>query len=74
VVAMVMIISTGRLVHAYTNAQTIMQKMRSLDTAFSEFGGTKTFGNTSQLLPYGVPLTAGTIGVLVTSYLGGWLS
>jgi prepilin peptidase CpaA len=74
VVAMVMIISTGRLVHAYTNAQTIMQKMRRVDTAFGEFGGAKTFGNTSQLLPYGVPLTAGTIGVLVTSYLGGWIS
>ena len=69
-----MILSTGRAVHALTNMQTIMTKMRRFDTAFGEFGGAKTFGATSQLLPYGVPLTAGTIGVLLTHYLGGWLS
>lgn len=74
VAAVVMICSSGRLVHAYANMQTIMQKMRSLDTAFSEYGGAKTFGDTSQLLPYGVPLTFGTIGVLLTYYCGGWLS
>lgn len=73
VTAVIMILTTGRAVHAYTNMQTIMQKMRRVDTAFSEFGGAKTFGNTSQLLPYGVPLTAGTIGVLLTHYIGGWL-
>ncbi|QOJ14664.1 MAG: prepilin peptidase [Planctomycetia bacterium] len=73
VAAIVMIVSTGRAVHAMTNMQTIMTKMRRADTAFGEFGGAKTFGSTSQLLPYGVPLTAGTICVLVTCYLGGWL-
>jgi prepilin peptidase CpaA len=73
VAAVAMILSTGRVMHAVTNMQTIMTKMRRLDTAFGEFGGAKTFGNTSQLLPYGVPLTAGTIGVLLTHYLGGWL-
>lgn len=73
VAAVVMIVSTKRAVHAVTNMQTIMTKMRRLDTAFGEFGGAKTFGSTSQLLPYGVPLTAGTIGVLLTSYFGGWL-
>lgn len=73
VVALVMIFSTGRAVHAYTNMQTILMKMRSFDTAFGEFGGARTFGTTSQLLPYGVPLTAGTIGVLMTYYVGGWL-
>jgi len=72
-VALVMIIFSGRAVHAYTNLQTILHKFRRLETAFSEFGGAKTFGDTSQLLPYGVPLAAGTIGVLVTYYLGGWL-
>lgn len=74
VAAVVMIMSTGRTVHAITNMQTIMTKMRRLDTAFGTFGGARTFGDTSQLLPYGVPLTAGTIGVLLTNYLGGWLS
>lgn len=71
--AIVMIYSTGRVVHAITNMQTIATKMRRWDTAFGEYGGARTFGHTSQLLPYGVPLTAGTIGVLLTHYLGGWL-
>lgn len=73
IVALVMIFSTGRAVHAYTNLQMIMSKFRRLDTAFGEYGGAKTFGDSSQLLPYGVPLTAGTIGVLLTYYFGGWL-
>lgn len=73
VVGLIMILSTGRAMHAYLNLQTIFAKMRRVETAFSEVGGAKSFGNTSQLLPYGVPLTAGTIGVLLTYYFGGWL-
>ena len=74
IAAVAMIMSTGRTVHAMANMQTIMVKMKRLDTAFGTFGGAKTFGDTSQLLPYGVPLTAGTIGILLTGYFGGWLS
>jgi prepilin peptidase CpaA len=73
VIAVVMITTSGRTVHAITNLQTIFTKLRRLDTAFGEFGGAKTFGYTSQLLPYGVPLTIGTLGVLFTYYFGGWL-
>lgn len=73
VAALVMIVSTGRALHAYANMQTILTKMKRFDTAFGEFGGARTFGHTSQLLPYGVPLTAGTIAVLLTCYCGGWL-
>lgn len=73
VVALVMIFSSGRAVHAYTNMQTIMGKFRRLDTALGEYGGARSFGDSSQLLPYGVPLTVGTIGVLLTYYFGGWL-
>jgi len=69
-----MIVATGRMVHALANVQTIMTKMRRVETAFGEYGGARTFGATSQLLPYGVPLTAGTIAVLLTYYIGGWLS
>ncbi|MEW6251281.1 MAG: A24 family peptidase [Planctomycetota bacterium] len=72
-VAVLMIYSSGRAVHALVNLQTILLKMRRFETAFGEFGGARTFGATSQLLPYGVPLTAGTIAVLFTCYLGGWL-
>ncbi|HMQ17181.1 MAG TPA: A24 family peptidase, partial [Phycisphaerae bacterium] len=67
-VAVAMIVSSGRVVHAYSNLQTIRTKLRRWDTAFGEYGGARTFGNTSQLLPYGVPLTAGMIGVLLTYY------
>lgn len=74
VVAVIMIVSTGRTVHALANMQTIMTKVKRVETAFSNFGGARTFGATSQLLPYGVPLTAGTIAVLITCYAGGWLS
>jgi prepilin peptidase CpaA len=73
-VAIIMIVSTGRTAHALVNMQTIMLKMRSGNTAFSEFGGARTFGVTSQLLPYGVPLTTGTLAVLSTYYFGGWLT
>ncbi len=71
IVAVAMIVSTGRTVHALTNMQTICTKLRRVDTAFGEFGGARTFGSTSQLLPYGVPLTAGTILVLTVFYLYG---
>lgn len=73
VVAVIMIVSSGRTAYAMANMQTIMTKVKRVETAFGEFGGAKTFGHTSQLLPYGVPLTAGTIGVLLTYYFGGWL-
>lgn len=74
VAAVVMILGTRRTVHALANLQLIMTKLRKFDTAFGEFAGAKTFGATSQLLPYGVPLTAGTIIVLLTAYWGGWVS
>lgn len=73
-IAVAMIYTSGRTVHAITNIQVILTKMRRLETAFGEFGGAKTFGDTSQLLPYGVPLTIGTLGVLLTYYCGGWLT
>lgn len=74
VAAIAMIVSTKRTAHAIANLQTIMTKMKRVETAFGEYGGARTFGSTSQLLPYGVPLTAGTIGVVLTYYIGGWLA
>lgn len=72
-IAIIMIFTSGRMIHAYANIQTIMTKLRRWDTAFGEYGGARTFGETSQLLPYGVPLTIGMIGVVLTCYFGGWL-
>jgi prepilin peptidase CpaA len=69
IVAMIMILSTGRYWQARANLATIMCKMSSRQTLFSEFGSAKSFGTTSQLLPYGVPLTIGTLMVLGWQFL-----
>ncbi len=72
IVAIIMILSSGRLYSAMANMQTIMVKVSSPKTAFSEFGAARSFGNTSQLLPYGVPLTAGSLVILCGQWLGWW--
>ncbi len=72
-VAMVMILSTGRLYHALGNLNIIWVKMQSRDTLFGEFGSAKSFGDTSQLLPYGVPLTAGSLLVLAGQVTNWWV-
>ncbi len=63
IVAVVMILATGRFWKAYANMATIACKISSRSTIFSEFGSARSFGDTSQLLPYGVPLTIGTLMV-----------
>lgn len=72
VAAVVMIVSTGRLKMASANLSVILSKCASSKTLFTEFGGAKTFGATSQLLPYGVPLTGGTLLVLAAKVFGWW--
>ncbi|GIK15246.1 MAG: prepilin peptidase [Planctomycetota bacterium] len=72
VAAVVMILSSRRLKHACSNLGVIMAKCSSSKTMFSEFGSAKSFGTTSQLLPYGVPLTAGSLIVLAGKVCGWW--
>ena len=71
VVAMIMIVSTGRLHHALDNMNIIWTKMQSTDMIFGEFGSAKSFGDTSQLLPYGVPLTAGSL-IILAGHVSNW--
>ena len=73
VAAGVMILAAGKLQYAYTNLCTIMVKMSSTRTMFSEFGSAHSFGETSSLLPYGVPLTAGSLAVLCCHYFQWWV-
>jgi prepilin peptidase CpaA len=61
IIAVVMVLASGRLWHAYANLATIAHKVTNRSTLFSDFGSAKSFGSTSQLLPYGVPLTIGTL-------------
>ncbi len=72
VTAVVMIVFTGRLTKAWANMTVIMAKCSNTQTLFSEFGSAKSFGQTSQLLPYGVPLTAGTLVILAARMFGWW--
>jgi prepilin peptidase CpaA len=72
VVAAIMIVSTGRLRMACANLALILTKCSTRQTVFSEFASTKSFGATSQLLPYGVPLSAGTLTVLAAKMFGWW--
>ncbi len=72
VTAILMILSTGRMKAACANMGVIMTKCSNTQTMFSEFGSAKSFGNTSQLLPYGVPLTGGTLIILAAKIFGWW--
>lgn len=72
VAAVIMIVSSGRLKMACANFNLIMQKCTNRDTVFSEFGSAKSFGESSQLLPYGVPLTGGTLVILAAKMFGWW--
>jgi len=72
ITAVVMIVSTGRLRMACANFGVILTKCSNPQTLFSEVGSAKSFGATSQLLPYGVPLTAGTLIILAGRVLGWW--
>lgn len=71
-IAIIMILSTGRLKMACMNMGVILVKVCNARTRFSEFGSAKSFGCTSQLLPYGVPLTLGTLVILGAKLFGGW--
>lgn len=62
--AIAMIVSSHRMRHAYANLGVILNKCTNRATLFSDYGSAKSFGATSQLLPYGVPLTAGSLLVL----------
>jgi prepilin peptidase CpaA len=68
VMAVVMILLSGKAGLARANFGVIFTKLSSVDTAFSEFGSTKSFGATTTLLPYGIPLTIGSLLVLFASY------
>jgi len=61
IIAVIMIGSAGKTWMAYANLLTISHKMRSGRLMFSEFGSVKSFGDSTALLPYGVPLTIGSL-------------
>lgn len=70
VIALVMILISGNWAQARDNLGVILAKCTRLDTAFSEFGSIKSFGTATTLLPYGIPLTIGSLIVLCGRVLG----
>ena len=67
----VMILIAGRIKPALENASFLTFKLSSRETAFSDLGSVKQMGSHAQLLPYGVPLTLGTL-VVTALKIGGW--
>lgn len=73
VIALVMIIAGRKLWQAYFNIGLIMTKMRRWKTAFSDFGSVQVLKSTSQLLPYGVPLSIGALIVMFSRGADWWM-
>lgn len=73
IIAIVMILATRRLLQTYCNLGLIMTKLKSFKTAFSEFGSVKVLQSTSQLLPYGVPLSIGALVVMFSQGANWWI-
>ncbi len=73
VIAVIMILVGGRMREAWSNLGIILIKLRSRETMFSDFGGAKSMGAKPQLLPYGVPLTMGSLVVLSGQVFGWWV-
>ncbi len=67
-IAVIMILVTGKLAEAKANLGVILVKCTGAKTAFSEFGSTKSFGSSTTLLPYGIPLTIGSLLILCGRY------
>ncbi len=72
VIATVMILRAGKSREAMANLATISYKMTHKDLVFTDFGSAKGFGATSQLLPYGVPLTIGSLAILAIQITSSW--
>ena len=68
VMAVIMIVASGKLSQATANFGIIWAKCTRLSTAFSEVGSVKSFGSTTTLLPYGIPLTIGSLLILAAKY------
>jgi len=68
-----MIVWSSRISEAWTNLGVILIKMRSRETMFGEFGSAKSLGQQPQLLPYGVPLSIGSLIVLSDQVFGWWM-
>lgn len=70
IVSLVMIIHSRRWQVAFENLKLAAIKCSDLRLAFSDLGSVKSLGDRAQLIPYGVPLTFGTILVVLSKVVG----
>lgn len=68
-----MIVAKGRLWQAWSNLGLLLVKLRSLETAFGQFGSVENLGSTTVLLPYGIALSIGSVAVLIGQAMGWWV-
>ncbi len=73
VIAVIMIVSARRVQLALGHMGLILMKTRSRETMFGEFASAKSLGESPQLLPYGVPLSIGSLIVLSGQVFGWWV-
>ena len=73
IIAVAMIVINGKVRHAWGNLGLILVKCTRMNTAFGDFASAHSFGETSSLLPYGVPLTIGSLIVLSGQVFQWWV-
>ena len=71
--AMMLIAGGGKLRSAWANIGVIMVKCSDPKLAFADFGSAHSFGASSSLLPYGVPLTIGSLIILCGQVFNWWM-
>ncbi len=54
------------------NFGVLISKMGSIKSALSEFGSAAELSRSTAVLPYAIPLTVGTMFVVVCDYIGWW--
>jgi prepilin peptidase CpaA len=72
IMGLVMILVAGRFRNAMENVSVLAIKFSSPRIAMSETGTVNRNDPKTQLIPYGVPLTLGTLAVLAFRFAGWW--
>jgi prepilin peptidase CpaA len=72
VIAVAMVVWRRDWHQTYANLGVLLVKVSSRKTAFSEFGSAGSMSRSGAVLPYAIPLSIGTLIVLVSDYSGWW--
>ena len=72
VLALAMILRRRQWREASANMGLLLTKIGSFRTAFSDFGSARSISLSGSMMPYAIPLTLGTMFVLVSNYTGWW--